>query len=114
MIECLTSLFATNPLIEPVLRTGRPLPGRPMNGLTVAVNPAAFGDADTFRANVDALIASIAALPRADGVERIFLPGERGDSILAEREASGVPLPQKTVQNLNRLAAELGVDPVKA
>jgi ureidoglycolate dehydrogenase (NAD+) len=114
MIECLTSLFATNPLIEPVLRTGRPLQGRPMNGLAVAIDPAAFGDADAFRANVDALSEAIAALPRADGVERIFLPGERGDSILAEREARGIPLPQKIMQDLNRLAVELGVDPVKA
>lgn len=113
MIECLTSLFAANPLIEPVLRNGRPLQGRPMNGLAVAVDPAAFGDIEVFRANVDALIESISALPRADGVERIYLPGERGDSILAEREAGGIPLPRKIVQDLNRLSAELGVDPVK-
>jgi ureidoglycolate dehydrogenase (NAD+) len=110
MIECLTSLFATNPLIEPVLRTGRPLQGRPMNGLTVAVDLAAFGDVDVFRANVDALIESIAALPRAEGVERIYLPGERGDSVLAEREAHGIPLPHKVVQDLERLASELGVE----
>jgi ureidoglycolate dehydrogenase (NAD+) len=111
MIECLTSLFAGNPLIEPVLRTGRPLKGRPMNGLALAVDPAAFGDIAAFRGNVDALIEAIAALPRAEGVERIFLPGERGDSILAERETHGIPLPRKIVQDLTRLAAELGVDP---
>lgn len=114
MIECLTSLFAANPLIEPVLRTGRPLRGRPMNGLTVAIDPAAFGDIETFRGNVDALIESIAGLPRAEGVERIFLPGERGDATLAEREASGIPIPRKTVQDLNKLASELGVDPLTA
>jgi ureidoglycolate dehydrogenase (NAD+) len=114
MIECLTSLFVTNPLIEPVLRTGRPLQGRPMNGLTVAIDPAAFGDAEAFRANVDALIESIAGLPRADGVERIFLPGERGDSILAEREARGIPLPPKVVQDLNKLGGELSIAPLLA
>jgi len=114
MIECLTSLFATNPLIEPVLRSGRPLRGRPMNGLTLAVDPGAFGDIGLFRANVDALIAAIATLPRADGVERLFLPGERGDSVLLEREANGIPLPPKTVQDLNTLAGELGVAPLKA
>lgn len=114
MIECLTSLFATNPLIEPVLRTGRPLPGRPMNGLAVAVDPAAFGDIHAFRANVEALIESIAALPRAEGVERIFLPGERGDAVLVEREAHGIPLPPKTVLDLNKLAGELGVAPLTA
>jgi ureidoglycolate dehydrogenase (NAD+) len=109
MIECLTSLFAGNPLIEPVLRTGRPLQGRPMNGLAVAIDPAAFGDTNLFRANVDALAVAIAALPRADGVERLFLPGERGDAVLAERKARGVPLPAKVVQDLNSLAAKLAV-----
>jgi ureidoglycolate dehydrogenase (NAD+) len=112
MIECLTSLFAGNPLIEPVLRTGRPLQGRPMNGLTLAVDPAVFGDLVTFRANVDALIEAIVALPRAEGVERIFLPGERGDAVLAERKPNGIPLPTNTVNELNKLAGELGVAPL--
>jgi ureidoglycolate dehydrogenase (NAD+) len=114
LIECLTSLFVANPLIEPVLRTGRPLQGRPMNGLVVAVDPAAFGDAAVFRANVDALAAAIAALPRADGVERIFVPGERGDAVRAERAKHGIPLTQKLIADLNKLAAELGIEPLTA
>ena len=112
MIECLTSLFVGNPLIEPVLRSGRPLQGRPMNGLAVAIDPAVFGDIHRFRANVDALAASIAVLPRADGVERVFLPGERGDAVLAQRTAKGIPLPRKVVRDLNALAAGLAVDPL--
>ena len=114
LIECLTSVFAANPLIEPVLRTGRPLRGRPMNGLTVAIDPAAFGDAAVFRANVDALIAAITALPRAHGVKRIFVPGERGDAVRVERERRGIPLSEKIVSDLNKLAAELGVEPLTA
>jgi len=114
LIECLTSLFVANPLVEPVLRTGRPLEGRPMNGLAVAVDPAAFGDAAVFRANVDALIAAITALPRADGVERIFAPGERGDAVRAEREKRGIALSQKVAADLNKLAAELAVEPLTA
>lgn len=109
MIECLTSLFASNPLIEPVLRRGQPLKGRPMNGLVIAVDPAAFGDIAAFRAGVDALAAAIAALPPADGVERIFLPGERGDALLKDRKAHGIPMPPKVVADLNKLATELGV-----
>jgi len=114
MIECLTSLFASNPLIEPVLRGGRPLQGRPMNALVVAVDPAAFGDIASFRHNVDALVDAIATLPRAEGVERIFLPGERGDSVLVEREARGIPLPAQIFQDLKHLAAQLGIAPLGA
>jgi ureidoglycolate dehydrogenase (NAD+) len=112
MIECLTSLLAFNPLIEPVLRNGRPLQGRPMNALVVAIDLSAFGDAASFRANVDALIAAITALPRGEGVDRIFAPGERGDAVRADRENSGIPLPQRIVGDLNKVATELGIAPL--
>ncbi len=112
MIECLTSLFAGNPLIAPSLHSGGPPQGRPMNGLAIAVDPAAFGDLAVYRDNVDALVAAIAGLPPAEGAERIFLPGEHGDAVLREREAHGIPLPPRIVDDLRRLAAELSVEPL--
>ena len=59
MIECLTSLAVNNPLIEPVLRTGAALKGRPINGVAIAVDLAIFGDKDSYREQVDALAAQL-------------------------------------------------------
>ena len=59
MIECLTSLAVNNPLIEPVLRTGEALKGRPINGVAIAVDLAIFGDKDSYREQVDALAAQL-------------------------------------------------------
>ena len=59
MIECLTSLAVNNPLIEPVLRTGAALKGRPINGVAIAVDLAIFGDKDSYWEQVDALAAQL-------------------------------------------------------
>jgi ureidoglycolate dehydrogenase (NAD+) len=52
---------------------------------------------------------AIAGLARAEGVEKIVLPGERGDAIRAEREISGIPIPNGTWQRIGKTAAALGV-----
>lgn len=109
MIECLTSLAVNNPLIEPVLRTGAALKGRPINGVAIAVDLAIFGDKDSYREQVDALAAQLKKLPKAEGIDEIFAPGERGDSILAVRAIEGIPLPDGTLDRLRPIAEECGV-----
>jgi ureidoglycolate dehydrogenase (NAD+) len=54
---------------------------------------------------------SVTARPksRPEGVDRIILPGERGDAIRAEREVSGIPIPQGTWQRIVKAAQALGV-----
>ena len=54
---------------------------------------------------------SISVLARADGVDKIMLPGERGDAIRAEREASGIPIPKGTWQRIAKAAQAAGVTP---
>jgi LDH2 family malate/lactate/ureidoglycolate dehydrogenase len=55
------------------------------------------------------LSSTLVATARAAGVARILLPGERGDAILAEREASGIPVPAGTWARLVKAAEGLGV-----
>jgi ureidoglycolate dehydrogenase (NAD+) len=108
MIECLASLAVGNPLITAALAAGgedNPV----LNGIAIAVDLAVLGDFDRFTAEVDRLHDAIAALPRADGVERILLPGERGDAVKAEREANGIPVARGTWTRLAATAAGLGV-----
>lgn len=109
MIEALTSVLANNPLIEPALTASQPRSGRPNNGLAVAVDIAAFCPLEIFQENIDALARTIVALPRAEGTDTIFAPGERGDAILRKREVTGIPLPQGTWERLTEIADNLGV-----
>jgi ureidoglycolate dehydrogenase (NAD+) len=109
MIECLCSLALSNPRIAPTLESGSTVDDPFLNGTAVAIDLAAFGDPDLFAREADRLGDAIAALPRANGVDRILLPGERGDSIMAEREISGIPVPKGTWQRVVTAAQSVGV-----
>ncbi len=109
MIECLVSLFASNPLVEPNIQPGAAPTGYRQNGLAAAIDISAFTDLDTYRAEIDKLAAGLKGLPRADGVDEIYAPGERGDNVLAERSTSGIPLPAGTWDRLKTEADQLGI-----
>jgi ureidoglycolate dehydrogenase (NAD+) len=107
LIECLASLTVANPVIQPAL-TGR-LAGLRLNGTAIAVDLAAFGDPDAFRHEAALLADAVTSLPRAKGVDRLYAPGERGDALLDERCANGIPLPQGTWARLTETAARYGI-----
>jgi ureidoglycolate dehydrogenase (NAD+) len=109
MIECLCSLTIRNPIIASALESGADWDNPFLNGAAVAIDLAAFGDADLIRQEADRLGDAILSLPTAPGVDRILLPGERGDSMLRERERSGIPLPLGTWNRLLATARGLGV-----
>jgi ureidoglycolate dehydrogenase (NAD+) len=109
MIECLASLTVGSPLISLALAGG--LAEDPfLHGVAIAVDLAAIGDLERFTTEVDRLGDAITGLPRAAGVERILLPGERGDAILAEREQKGIPVAAGTWKRLVAAAKGLGVE----
>jgi len=109
MIECLTSLAASNPVLEPIL-TGKP-PDRlmHMNGLAVVIDLAAFGGLETFGLNVDALAEALTGLPKMAGVERLYMPGERGGEVAVKRLAEGIPMPKGTWDRLGEVASKYNI-----
>ena len=109
MIECMTSLLLSHPRIAPDLED-RSIEDNPfLNGAVMAINVGAFGDPAVFEREAERLGKAIVGLPRADGVEKIMLPGERGDGIRAEREAAGIPISKGTWQRIAKVAVALGV-----
>jgi len=110
MFECLTSLVVGAPIIEPTLREGV-TPRHRQNGLAIALNIGAFTPVEAFKANVDATVAAIKALPKAEGVDEILAPGERGDRILVKRTKDGIPLPPGTWRGLEAVAERVGLAP---
>jgi ureidoglycolate dehydrogenase (NAD+) len=111
MIECLASLAVGNPLISLALQSGGFAENPVLNGVAIAVDLTALGDLAAFEGEVDRLGDALSGLPRAEGVDRIYLPGERGDAVLAQREAAGIPVPASTWTRLVATAKELGVSP---
>jgi ureidoglycolate dehydrogenase (NAD+) len=110
MFECMTSLVVGSPIIEPTL-TEPVTPRHRQNGLAVALNIGAFTAIAAFKESVDRMVAAIKALPKAEGVDEILAPGERGDRILVKRRRDGIPLPPGTWRGLESVAARVGLAP---
>jgi len=77
--------------------------------LVLAIDVAAIADPGDFGRRMEALIAEMKAVPLAEGFDEIFFPGEIEDGSRAHREHEGIELPAKTLEALERLAAETGV-----
>jgi LDH2 family malate/lactate/ureidoglycolate dehydrogenase len=110
MFECLTSLMADNPLLEPALQGKPGAKTHRQNSVLAAINIGMFTDLEAYKANVDAVIDGIKALPRAEGCTEILVPGELEDQVHEERLKNGIPLPDGTVRNLRKVAERFKVE----
>ena len=86
-------------------------PGRDGH-LFIAIRIGAFGDSETFKQRVDGIIQQFQSSRRAEGVKRIYVPGE----IEAETEEmyrrEGIPLSTATLDGLRTAAADVGAAPL--
>lgn len=83
---------------------------RGANGpVIIAIDIAPFSELGRFEEAITALGERITGCPPAEGVDRVLLPGDLEIATRAEREATGVPVPESTWGQLAELAAELKV-----
>ena len=108
MFQCLTSLMANNPLVVPVLQGADAVHNQ--NSVVAAVDIGLFTEVDTFEGQVDALIDELKALPKAEGHDEIFMPGELENRMCEDRQQNGIPLPPGTVQRLREVSQQCGID----
>jgi ureidoglycolate dehydrogenase (NAD+) len=127
MFECLSSVMMGNPMLGPTLHGREPGPPlkekevkvigeRPghivkhiQNSVFIAVDISQFTDLEQYEKDIDEMIDGIKALPRADGFDEIFVPGEPEDRTYEERSRNGIPLPERTVKNLHAVAERLDI-----
>ena len=109
MFECLTGIMAGNPLQSPVLMGKRGPEHGPQNGFLAAIDIATFTDVHGYKKNVDDLIDGIKGLPKADGVDEIFVPGEPEGRVYLDRSENGIPLPGGTISKLKDVAGKLSI-----
>ncbi len=79
--------------------------------LCVAIAVEAFVPRQEFAARMDAFIRAVRALPPAEGVDRVYLPGELEHLRAVEYAAAGIPLPPHVVAEVEKVAAALGIAP---
>lgn len=74
----------------------------------LALEPAAFGDADGFRSRVADLAHQVITSPPAPGNPRVQLPGQIEAERHSRAAASGVNVDDSVLQGLQRTAADVG------
>ena len=76
------------------------------------IDPAAFGDLNEFKQNVDTLVRELRGAERMPGVDRIWLPGEQSHEKRLSNEAHGILLAPSLMKQLNALATQLNIKPL--
>ena len=107
MLECFQGVLVDHPLLAPAIR-GEPVV-HSQNGLVAAIDIGLFGDVASFRKRIDELGAALKSLPRAEGDDAIYLPGEVERNTAAERRRDGIPLPMNTWNALLQIARDVDV-----
>ena len=74
-----------------------------------AINIESFMDLPEFTAAMDKALGEIRTAPRAEGVKRIYIPGEIEFGMKAERLAKGIPIPEPVVRDFIALGRELAI-----
>ena len=113
VFECLAGILAGSPIIVP--RVAKGTTKAPIqNAMVMVFNVASFRAMDDYRRDVEDLVATVKDLPRRDGFDELLVPGERGDREVKRRRANGIPLPEGLYTELDKIATEYKVEPLKA
>jgi uncharacterized oxidoreductase len=104
MIEILTGALSGGLTAREV-----PYPKKGNCVFMLLLDPAGFGGAEHFAAEVEQLVEYVRSCPRLDGVNRILLPGDPERALLAEQRARGIPIDDENWTQLVRLAEKLDV-----
>jgi len=109
MFEVIASLLTANPILAPALAAaaGSKHP-HVQNAFVMALDIERIVDPDIYRRDIEALAATIHALP-PNGVSPVMLPGERGETKRAEQAQTGIALPAGVRRDLTALAASFQV-----
>jgi LDH2 family malate/lactate/ureidoglycolate dehydrogenase len=75
----------------------------------MAINIAAFVDPAEFAARMDTALTQIRTSRKAEGVERIYAPGDLEAELRAAYTADGIPLNDETIAGLREACEGLGV-----
>jgi LDH2 family malate/lactate/ureidoglycolate dehydrogenase len=82
--------------------------------LAIAIQPEVFISRESFDEAVENLCSQIADTSPVDPAVGVYVPGELGWQTFDRRQRDGIPLPKALYDELNLLAARLGIDPLPA
>ena len=106
MVEVLTGALSGGVCARPV-----PYPKKGNCVYMMLIDPARYGGAAHFQAEVEQLVDYIKSCPRVDGCEEILLPGDPERRLHARRMVEGLTLDAENWNALVRMGEQLGLTP---
>lgn len=79
-----------------------------------AIDPGLFGNKEEIKERLTTLITEIHGAKKAKGQERIWVAGEKEFLRAEQRKEEGIPINEKTIEELNHIALELGIKGVES
>jgi LDH2 family malate/lactate/ureidoglycolate dehydrogenase len=103
MVEMLSGVLANAGTLSGV-NSWNTIPGQDADTghFFMTINPAFFGGLDNFNARMEAVIEELTSAPKADGVNKIYYPGELEFISEAKAFADGIDLPDASAAELER------------
>jgi LDH2 family malate/lactate/ureidoglycolate dehydrogenase len=91
-------------------------PATPTNTgqFVLALDPSRFQKLDVFKSEVDRHIRSLRNSKSLPGEGPVRLPGDARAKRIADRKTNGLTLPPELITQLDKLAAELSIQPIGA
>jgi L-2-hydroxycarboxylate dehydrogenase (NAD+) len=109
IFSALLSGAALAPRTYPKTEAGKALPAN-LGHFFGAWRIDSFRPADEFKAAMDELQGMLMATRKADGHDRIYIPGEKEAEAMERNRRDGIPLNAKVSAGLDTLARELGIE----
>ncbi len=106
MFECLTGMLGNNPIILDQAGKKRV---HTANAMMVLIDVSLFRPLEEYKREMGKLGRLMKALPKADGVDEVLLPGERGTREFDKRGREGISLSRKSWTRIVEAGEKIGV-----
>jgi len=108
MVEALTGVLAQG-LLAPDMCGAH---GDHTSHFFLAFDPGLFGEREDIRERMSGYLARLRESEKLPGCARIFTPGEKAFEAQSDRLENGIPVEEKTLAELRKIAGDLGIESV--
>jgi LDH2 family malate/lactate/ureidoglycolate dehydrogenase len=109
IVELFTGILSQGNTSHEVMASGAP---KGICHAFAAIDPAIFGDAAALKSRFSAFLEELRALPAIPG-HRVYVQGDKEAESVSGMRASGIPVSQKTLDELVSISHRLGIDPAE-
>jgi len=106
MVEALTGVLSQG-LLSPEMQGAH---GDHTSHFFLAFDPGMFGEPENIRAQMSRYLEMLRDSEKLPGESRIYTPGDKAFELMQRRMIQGIPVEEKTLTELFKIAAELSIE----